>query len=77
MTSPIRQPALETIPPQECQRLLGINDLGRLAWSAGPELMVVPVNYIVDDLHRDGRIGWTVLAQVNVSLPAPVAATTR
>lgn len=96
MSSPIRQRALEPVPPQECQRLLGLNDLGRLAWSAGTELMVVPVNYIVDDgdvvlrtdpwgpiaqtavgtsaafqaddLHRDGHIGWTVLAQVNVRL---------
>lgn len=96
MTVPIRHWTLEPVPRQECQRLLRLNDLGRLAWPNGAELMVVPVNYIldggdivlrtdpggpiartavgtpaafqVDDLHRDGHIGWTVLAQVTATL---------
>lgn len=96
MTIPIRHWTLEPVPRQECQRLLRLNDLGRLAWPNGTELMVVPVNYTldgadivlrtdpggpigqtavgapaafqVDDLHRDGHIGWTVLAQVTPTL---------
>lgn len=96
MTVPIRNWTLEPVPPQACQRLLGLNDLGRLAWPNGTELMVVPVNYTldggdivlrtdpggpiaqtavgapaafqVDDLHRDGHVGWTVLTQVSATL---------
>lgn len=92
----LRQGALDSLPPSECQRLLGLNDIGRLAWPTDEEVLVVPVNYTldgidivlrtdpwgpiaqravgarasfqVDDLHRDGHIGWTVLAQVTPSL---------
>lgn len=96
MTVPVRHWTLGPVPLQEWQRLLELNDLGWLAWPNGAELMVAPVNYIldgvdivlrtdpggpiaqtpvgapsalqVDDLHLDGRSGWTVSAQVT---PAP------
>ena len=39
---------LETIPPDECRRLLAGDEIGRLAIVDGGTPMVFPVNYVLD-----------------------------
>jgi len=48
MTLPTDHAGLEVLPFESCLRLLGTVSIGRVGFAAGGEVMVLPVNFVMD-----------------------------
>ena len=62
---------LEPLTEEHCWKLLGLQDIGRLAFRQGDEVFVLPVNYILDG--RDAVIRTQLhgpIAKVVAGIPA-------
>ena len=44
----VAEGSLDEIPAEECYRLLGTHEIGRLGVNAGPQPLIFPVNYGMD-----------------------------